>query len=217
MNRTALLALLAALALPATASAQSPHTHEHSFSGAESWAQVFDDPRRDAWQKPHEVITALALAPDAAVADIGAGTGYFAVRFAHMVPRGRVYAVDLEPDMVRYLGERAKKAGLANLTPVQGAAGDPRLPRPVDLAILVDVYHHVPDRIAYFRTLARSLKPGGRLAIIDFTMDSRRGPPKGARVLPEQVKKELAQAGYALLAEHGFLPDQYFLVFGRAP
>jgi ubiquinone/menaquinone biosynthesis C-methylase UbiE len=217
MTRTALLALIAVLALPATASAQSPHTHEHSFSGAEGWAQVFDDPRRDAWQKPHEVITALALAPDAAVADIGAGTGYFAVRFAHMVPRGRVYAVDLEPDMVRYLGERAKKAGLANLTPVQGAAGDPRLPAPVDLAILVDVYHHVPDRIAYFRTLARSLKPGGRLAIIDFTMDSRRGPPKSARVLPEQVKKELAQAGYALLAEHGFLPDQYFLVFGRAP
>ena len=144
MSRTALLALLAVLALPATASAQSPHTHEHSFSGAEGWAQVFDDPRRDAWQKPHEVITALALAPDAAVADIGAGTGYFAVRFAHMVPRGRVYAVDLEPDMVRYLGERAKKAGLANLTPVQGAAGDPRLPAPVDLAILVDVYTTSP-------------------------------------------------------------------------
>ncbi len=90
--------------------AQSPDHANHKFSGAEHWAKVFDDPERDKWQKPHEVITALKLAPDQAVADIGAGTGYFAVRFAHMLLQGRVcYGVDIEPDMVKYLGERAKK------------------------------------------------------------------------------------------------------------
>ena len=84
--------LLAASAwLAAPASAQSPATHQHSFSGAEQWAHVFDDPKRDEWQKPHEVIQALALKPDAVIADIGSGTGYFAVRLANMVPKGRVY------------------------------------------------------------------------------------------------------------------------------
>ena len=91
--------------------AQAPHTHEHRFSDADSWAKVFDDPERDRWQKPHEVIMALKLAPDAKVADIGAGTGYFAARLAHMAPNGRIYAVDLEPDMVKYLAERAKREG----------------------------------------------------------------------------------------------------------
>src|SRR5688500_18895948 len=81
--------------------AQTPHTHHHGFGDADKWAKVFDDPERDAWQKTHEVIQALALKPDAIVADIGAGTGYFAVRLAHMTPKGRVYAVDSEPAMVR--------------------------------------------------------------------------------------------------------------------
>ena len=139
------LALLATAVVTA-ASAQAPHTHDHGFSGAEHWAKVFDDPARDAWQKPHEVIQALQLAPNAAVADIGAGTGYFAVRLAHMTPKGRVYAVDIEPDMVKYLGERAQKSGLKNLTPVLGAPDDPKLPAKVDLVLMVDVYHHIGKR-----------------------------------------------------------------------
>ncbi len=205
------LLLLAAV----TAAAQAPHTHRHSFGDAEKWAHVFDDPERDAWQKPHQVIEALGLRPDAVIADIGAGTGYFAVRFANMVPAGKVYAVDVEPDMVRYLAERAKKEKRANLVAVKGAAGDPRLPEKADLVVLVDVYHHIEQRERYFRALAASLKPGGRIAVIDFRMDSPSGPPKSARVAPERVKAELAAAGYALSEEHGFLPRQYFLVFTR--
>lgn len=201
-------------ALPAIA--QTPHTHDHSFSGAEHWAKVFDDPQRDVWQKPHEVIRALQLKPDAVVADIGAGTGYFAVRFAHMVSKGKVYAVDAEPDMVKYLAERAKRSGLANLAAVQAQPGDPRLPGPVDLAILVDVYHHIDHRETYFRQLAASLKPGGRLAIIDFKLDAPVGPPRAARIAPEQVKAELQSAGYALQEEQTFLPHQYFLLFRRS-
>jgi predicted methyltransferase len=209
--------LLSALLLLAavTAAAQAPHTHRHSFGDAEKWAHVFDDPERDAWQKPHQVIQALGLRPDAVIADIGAGTGYFAVRFANMVPAGKVYAVDVEPDMVRYLAERAKKEKRANLVAVKGAAGDPRLPEKADLVVLVDVYHHIEQRERYFRALAASLKPGGRVAVIDFRMDSPSGPPKSARVAPERVKAELAAAGYALSEEHGFLPRQYFLVFTR--
>jgi len=199
--------------LSGPALAQAPSTHEHRFSGAEKWAQVFDDPERDAWQKPHEVLQALKLAPDASVADIGSGTGYFAVRLAHRVPKGRVYGVDAEPDMVRYLTERAKREGLANLTVVAAKPNDPGIPSAVDLVILVDTYHHVPDRERYFRNLRKSLRPGGRLAIIDFTLDSPVGPPRSARIPADQVKRELAGAGYRLAQEHTFLPHQYFIEF----
>lgn len=211
----ATLSCAAMLAAPAFAQspAQSPKEHQHSFGDAQKWSQVFDDPARDAWQKPHEVMQALKLAPDATVADIGSGTGYFSVRFAHMLPKGRVYGVDLDPDMVKYLAERAKKENLANLTAVAGAPGDPRLPAPVDLVILVDVYHHIDSRENYFRKLRASLKPGGRIAIIDFRLDSPSGPPKNTRIAPDRVKAEFKQAGYALSEDHAFLPNQYFLIF----
>ncbi len=214
MNRLrAACILMLGWLLSAGAVAQAPHTHQHGFSDAERWAKEFDDPKRDEWQKPHEVIQALALKPDAVVADIGSGTGYFAVRFAHMVPKGKVYGLDTEPDMVRYLAERAKREGLRNLVSARAQPGDARLPEKVDLAILVDVYHHVEDRERYFSRLRGSLKPGGRVAVIDFRMDSPIGPPKSARIAPDQVKAELARSGYRLDREHGFLPNQYFLVF----
>jgi FkbM family methyltransferase len=205
----AALALLAAQA----AFAQSPHTHQHSFGNAEKWARIFDDPRRDAWQKPEEVIRALALRPDSVVADIGAGTGYFSTRLARQLPGGRVYAVDTERDMVRFLTERARREGLKNMTAVAGAASDARLPEKVDVVLLVDVYHHVEDRERYFARLRESLRPGGRVAVVDFRMDSREGPPRSVRIAPDAVKAEMNRAGYALATEHGFLPNQFFLVF----
>jgi predicted methyltransferase len=207
---------LALLLMMANAGAQSPHTHQHSFGDAEKWAHVFDDPARDAWQKPHEVIQALALKPDAKAADIGAGTGYFSARLSRMLPKGKVYAVDLEPDMVKYLGERAQREHLDNVVAVQGKADDAALPEKVDLALLVDVYHHIEGREAYFRKLQASLVPAGRVAIIDFRMDSKDGPPRATRIAPERVKSEMSAAGYSLAEEFAFLPNQYFLVFSAS-
>lgn len=212
-SRLLLITLLGPLLPVLSAHAQSPHTHDHSFGDAQKWAKVFDDPKRDAWQKPHEVIQALKLNSDSVIADIGSGTGYFSTRFANMVPNGRVYGVDTEPDMVKYLTERAQRESLKNITAVQAKPGDPRLPEKADLVILVDVYHHIEDRERYFRQLRNSLKSGGSVAIIDFRMDSPDGPPKAARIAPDRVRTELAKAGYVLAAEHVFLPNQYFLVF----
>ena len=209
-----LFILLLVLATPALA--QAPHSHQHSFGDADKWAKVFDDPERDAWQKPHAVIEALALKPDAAGADLGAGTGYFAMRLAHMVSKGRVYGVDLEPDMVKYLAERAKKEGLKNLSAVQGTPSDAKLPAKVDLVLLVDVYHHIGKREAYFGKLAAALKPGGRVAVIDFNASSKVGPPVRERMTAAQVQAEMGKAGYRLAAHHDFLPNQYFLVFERS-
>jgi len=204
-------------ACSAAALAQTPHTSEHRFSGAEHWSKVFDDPARDAWQKPHEVITALSPAPDWAVADIGSGTGYFAVRLAHFVPKGRVYGVDTEPEMVKYLDERAKREGLANLVSLAGKPGDANLPHKVDLVLMVDVYHHISQREAYFSKLRGSLKRGARLAVIDFRLDAPSGPPRSERIPPAQVKAELERAGYTFAQEHDFLPKQFFLVFDAKP
>ena len=197
----------------ATAMAQTSHTREHSFSEAERWAKIFDDPARDAWQKPKEVIAALGVLPDSAVADIGSGTGYFAVRLARAAPKGRVYGIDTEPSMVKYLDERAKHEGLANLVSIAGQPGDANLPGKVDLVLMVDVYHHIAERANYFDKLRGSLKPGARVAIIDFRLESASGPPQRERIGAEQVKAELAKAGFAVAKEHGFLPNQYFLVF----
>lgn len=215
--RACLGALALAACLAAPAAAQSPGSHQHSFGDAERWAQVFDDPKRDAWQKPHEVIQALALKPDAVIADIGSGTGYFAVRLARMVPSGRVYGVDIEPDMVKYLAQRATREKLDNLVAIAGTPADPRLPEQADIILLVDAYHHIDQRDRYFAKLRGSLRPGGRLAIIDFRPDSPAGPPKSVRIAPERVVAELKAAGYTLTQEHGFLPHQYFLVFRPVP
>ena len=208
---TALAALLL-IAAPAFGQHGEQHMHQR-FDDAERWSKVFDDPARDAWQKPAEVIRALKLAPDATVADIGSGTGYFAVRLARAVPKGRVYGADIGADMVRFLNERAAKEKLANLVSHRAAESDPKLPAPVDLALLVDTYHHVERRTDYFSRLRGSLKPGGRIAIIDFRLDSPTGPPREHRIAPERVRSEMERAGYRLAEEHNFLPNQYFLIF----
>jgi SAM-dependent methyltransferase len=207
-----LLALLVVLG-PGCAGRDHGGHHEHRFQDAERWARVFDDPARDAWQKPDDVIRALAPAPDALVADIGSGTGYFAVRLARAVPQGHVYGADVEPDMARYLAERGRREGLTNLTAVAASPQDPRLPRPVDLVLVVSTYHHIGERASYFGRLRQSLRPGGRVGIIDFLPDAPMGPPRQSRIPAAVVKEEMERAGYGLVTEHTFLPQQYFLVF----
>jgi SAM-dependent methyltransferase len=209
-------ALLAALALLVPQSLPAQHAEQHMhrrFDDAEKWSRVFDDPARDAWQMPAKVIEALQLAPDAAVADIGSGTGYFAVRLARALPQGRVYGADVEPDMVRFLNARAAREQLANLSSHVAGEEGPNLPAPVDLALVVDTYHHIPARSRYFDRLKSGLRPGGRVAIIDFRLDAPTGPPVRHRIAPERVKSEMERAGYRLLDAPAFLPHQYFLVF----
>ena len=195
----------------------SDRGYHRSFDNAEMWAKEFDDPARDAWQKPEQVLDALRLERTAIIADLGAGTGYFSVRIAKRVPEGKVFAVDIEPDMVRYLRERAQQEHLGVLVPVLASTESPNLPEPVDFVLVVDTYHHIDHRIAYFAKLRESLRPNGRLAIVDFKADSPNGPPPEHRISPEKATAELNAAGYSLVATHPFLPRQYFLVFqGKA-
>lgn len=220
MTRQLVLALLAACGSSQSAArpaelAQPAHAHamHHRFEHADEWAARFDDPKRDAWQQPDRVVAALALAPGMVVADVGAGTGYFEKRLADAVgPNGKVIAVDIEPDMIRYLGERAQREHTPNVEPRLAAPDDPKLaPRSVDRILIVDTWHHIEDRVAYGKKLAAALKPGGTIFVVDFTQDSDKGPPKQHRFPPAQVQDELQRAGLnARIVDVG-LPDQYVI------
>jgi SAM-dependent methyltransferase len=188
------------------------HMHRR-FDNAEQWATNFDDPARDQWQMPDRVIATLRLKPGQSVADIGAGTGYLTSRLAKSAAAPKVFAADLEADMVAYLKKRAEREKLSGVTVVQAGEASPNLPEPVDLIILLNTYHHIPNREAYFRALAKSLKPGGRLAIVDWKPGAPMGPPDHFRFTPERLTAELAKAGYHRTEQHDFLPNQSFLVF----
>lgn len=212
----------APLALSIAACAAHPtepsmHHDHHAFAHAAHAAQTLDDPARDAWQRPDEVLRALALSPSMSVADVGAGTGYFAVRLAHAVPQGQVLATYVEPDMVRHLAERAHREGLPNLHAVQSTPTDAGLaPGSVDAILVVHVWHHVGDRAALARQLAAALRPGGRLLVVDFDRDAHRGPPPEMRLSPEQVVAELTAAGLDARRSPIALPEQY-IVEARRP
>lgn len=209
--------LLLLLTLPAGAAGPHDATSHHSFEDVERWQAVFDDPARDAWQKPDQVVGALALAPGMAVADLGAGTGYFSRRLSAAVgPTGTVFAVDTEPQMVVHLRARAERERTPNVVPVLASADRPRLPaRGIDLVLVVDTYHHIDDRVAYFRALRAALRPGGRIAVVDWhKRELPVGPPLDHKLARQQVVDEMREAGFALATEHDVLPYQYFLVFG---
>jgi len=193
------------------APAQVPHEH-HPPRSAEEYIRVLDNPERDNWQKPHDVVMALDLKPDAVIADIGAGTGYFARRFARHA--GKVYAVDIDEKLLKKAAEGAP----ANLATVLAAPDDPKLPDAgVDTIFFCDVLHHIENRPAYYAKLAKALKPGGRIVIIDFYKKKLPvGPPEGMKLSETEVRGELAAAGFRETRNLEILPYQYFLFFEAA-
>ncbi|MFN3347730.1 class I SAM-dependent methyltransferase [Pseudorhodoplanes sp.] len=221
MRRTVQVSAFAAIAvLLATAplaaqnqAGQGGHHHHPRFDDPKKWSERFDNPERDKWQMPDRIVSSLALRKADSVADIGAGTGYMAVRLARAVPEGLVFAVDIEPNMVKHLAGRAKSEALGNLRAVKGSATSPNLPEPVDVAFLLNTYHHIDNRTGYFKRLRNSLKPGGRVAIVDYRPDAPAGPPKHMRLPAAQITAEMAAAGYKPAASFDFLPRQSFLIF----
>lgn len=192
-------------------------TSDRRFDDTAYWLKVFDDPKRDEWQKPDELVAALAIEPGMSVADIGAGTGYFSKRLAEAVgANGAVFAVEVWPNLASHLRDRAEKEKTPNVIPVLASPGNPRLaPQSVDLALFVDAYHHVDGRLAYLATLRRSLRPSARVAIVDWKPGPRPfGPKEEDHKLPrERVEAEMKEAGFELVDAPDLLPHQYVLIF----
>lgn len=212
----AALTFASACALRAEPPPSDDATSHHDFADVKYWSSVFDDPARDAWQKPDELVAALGLRRGAVVADLGAGTGYLTRRLAEAVgPEGTVFAVETEPNLVVHLRTRAEREGTRNVVPVLGSADHPRLPAGlVDVIVILDTYHHFDDRRTYLPALRRFLRPGGRVAVVDWhKRELPVGPDLAHKLAREQVLGEMQASGFTLDAEHDFLPYQYFLVF----
>jgi len=205
-------------ATPSPAATHVPFaaTSTHPFDDAKYWSSIFDDPARDVWQKPADVVAALGLRSGMVVADLGAGTGYFSRYLSAAVgERGTVFAVETEPNLVAHLRARAEREHTANVTPVLASFDDTRLPAAsVDVVLIVDTYHHLDARLGYLTRLRRALKPHGRIAIVDWQATPLPvGPPMEHKLAREQVIAEMQAAGYRLVAAPPILPYQYVLVF----
>ncbi|MBM3843976.1 MAG: methyltransferase domain-containing protein [Verrucomicrobia bacterium] len=214
MPRVPLLSLVAlAVALLAAVPA-------HAQLGARStdeWLKTLDSQNRVTRLKVDEVVARLGLAPGAVVADIGAGSGVFTLPLARAVPQGRVYAVDIDQGLVDHIARKAEEARAANVRPVLGQFTDPRLPaKDVDVAFIFDVLHHIEDRATYLRSLAGYLRPGGRIAVIDFhpELGPHKNDPK-LQVTRDQTREWMAAAGLRPLAEHPLYDDKWYVVYGR--
>src|SRR3954464_7531906 len=197
----------------------APHDHKHGKHGnpedVDSYIARMEEPERAEWQKPVEVLKALGLAPGQVVCDIGAGPGYFALRMARVA--AQVFAVDVEPRILQALIKRIVKTGLRNVTPVFAVDQDPLIPLGAcDLILVANTYHHFPDGPAYLRRLARSLKPGGRIANVDFRKQPTPvGPPQEHRISREEFLRDAAAASLKVDRELDFLENQYFVVLQR--
>jgi ubiquinone/menaquinone biosynthesis C-methylase UbiE len=190
------------------------HGHDHYGNPADlqDYLQRLEGKERAGWQKPDEVVAALALRPFDTACEIGAGPGYFALRLARAA--GHVFAVEVHPRMLEILRERIAAARVSNVTPVLGLQGDPLLPpASCDLALIVNTFHHFPDGVDYLRRVARTLKPGGRVVNVDFQeRELPVGPPPEQKLSREAFLHIAGEAGLRLESEHTFLPWQYFLV-----
>ena len=189
---------------------------QQRFDDINVWVKRFEDPARDSWQQPDKVVKAMELKPGDVVADIGAGTGYFTRRFAAAVrPEGKAIGLDIEQSMVDYMKEDAKKLNLNNYEARVVKTDNPELaPNSVDVIFLCDTYHHIDNRVEYFKNASKSLKKGGRVIIVDFHKDTDFGPPRDHKLAKEIVLKEMEQAGYHLKKDLDVLMQQYYLEYG---
>jgi len=210
------------LLLPVAGAAQDAikrdeHQMHHLHSDPKSYIGALEDPQRDAYQKPHEVLSALGLKPGEVIADIGAGSGYFTFRFSHFVgEKGKIYAVDVSPDMILYINRRIRDLKVNNVISILADPDDPLLPdRSVNRFFFSESWHHIENQAKYLSLMKRMLRPGGEVVMIDFhkKKEITVGPPLEMRIAREDLIKQMDKNGFRLAKEHTFLPYQYFLVF----
>jgi SAM-dependent methyltransferase len=214
-------ALAALLALALAQAPASPGTHPvtgrriapvMSHLGAD-W---LDRPERSREEDPELAVRLLDLHAGQVVADLGAGSGYMTVKLARQVgPRGRVYAVDVQPEMIALLERRVRADGLTNVIPVLGTPDDPRLPDGVvDLVLMADVYHELAEPQRVLARLLRALAPGGRVVLLEYRKEDPTIPIREEhKMTVDEARRELEASGYRLARVNEELPRQHLLVF----
>lgn len=180
-------------------------------------APWLERPEREAEERPDLVLKALKLKPGDIVADLGCGTGYFSWRLAQAVgPRGVVYGVDIQPEMISLLAEKMEEHGVSNVVGVVSTVDDPKLPQYIDLAIMVDVYHECSRPAEFIAAVCRSLKPGGRVAFIEYRGEDSAVPIKALHKMTEaQVKLEMTAQPLEYVETFRGLPRQHVIIFRK--
>ncbi|MCX6552709.1 MAG: class I SAM-dependent methyltransferase [Acidobacteria bacterium] len=210
----AVLVGIACGALPAAAQTRPPHGKLFPPQDL----GLLEGPDRDLWQLPGQIMDALGIAERSAVADIGAGGGWFTIRLARRVgPNGTVYSEDIQRQMLEATGRRIAREGLRNVQTVLGTSEDPRLPAgALDAVLIVDTYHEFENPVALLRNIAGALRPQGRVGVVDFKKDGLGpGPALEDRVDPDLIVRDAETAGLTLVRRETFLPYQFLLIFSR--
>ena len=174
-------------------------------------------PSREAAEQPQRVVDALELKPTNVVADIGAGTGYFSFRISPLVPEGKVLAVDIQPEMIDIIDFLKQENNISNVEPILGSVTDPNLPeKSIDLALMVDAYHEFSHPREVMEAIVKALKPGGRVALVEYRGENPFIPIKGLHKMTQnQVRKEMKAVGLQWLETKTFLPQQHLMVFTK--
>ena len=189
---------------------------EKMHQDPKAYISMLENPQRDSEQRPEEVLKTLGIKQGETIADIGAGSGYFAFRFARQVgDSGRVYAVDINSDMILFMNRKIRDLKLRNVSTVLSAPDDPLLvDDSVNRFFICNTWHHVQNRPNYLTLMKKILKPGGQIIVLDYhKKELPVGPPPEMKMAREDVIKEMESGGFKLAQEHTFLPYQYFLVF----
>ena len=193
------------------------HKHATPFGDTEKYITFLERQDRVTWQKPGAVVEALKLTGDETIADVGAGSGYFALRFASALPRGRVYAIDVDPAMIHHIRHRTIENTIDNVEVILASPEDPKVPKDSEIVFICDVLHHVENKSRWLQKIHGAVKKGARLVLIEYKEgDLPEGPPEWMKMSPQEVTATALGAGFTHVStDNDLLPYQTIFVFEK--
>ncbi|MFH0974394.1 MAG: class I SAM-dependent methyltransferase [Spirochaetota bacterium] len=187
------------------------------FENVNKYIDFLERKDRTAWQKPDLVISSMGLKGSESIADIGAGSGYFTFRFASALQKGRVIAIDAEPDMIRHIHHKSMMTGIKNIQVILASYDNPRVPKDIDIVFICDVLHHVKNRTEWLMKLNTEMRKGSKLVLIEFKEGNLpEGPPKKMKIPGKEMLSIVTEAGFKLVKQNNdLLPYQYYYEFEK--
>ncbi len=185
------------------------------FQDTEKYIEFLEKKERAAWQKPDEVISAMKLRGSEVIADVGAGSGYFSFRFSKALPGGKVYAIDIDPGMLRHIHHKSLSGERGNIDVILATGDDPKVPGNADIVFICDVLHHVENRSHWLLKLYSEMKKDSHLILVEFKEGKLpQGPPEHMKISGKEMVTLVARAGFDLVKKDSrLLPYQNYFEF----